>query len=132
MWQVFYFVGLSYLASYIIDSIPITPKNILSCFGLCCGGGWFVASYIGLYIISPVLNAFLRTSRPRTIALLFAAFFMFEILWGNTLSVGFIIGGYSTFSFIGIYLLAGLLKKTQQRVSSLTALSIFSGGGCLA
>ncbi len=69
----------------------------------------------------------MRTSRPRTIALLLAAFFMFKILWGNTLSVGFIIGGYSTFSFIGIYLLAGLLKKTQQRVSSLTALSIFSG-----
>ncbi len=39
--------------------------------------------------------------------------FAFEFIWGNTNSVGFINAGYSTFSFIGIYILAGLLRKIE-------------------
>lgn len=53
------------------------------------------------------------------------AFFLFEFLWGNTLSVEFVVGGYSTFSFIGIYLLAGLLRKLDLKYSSKTYLGVF-------
>ena len=125
LWQVAYFVGLSYLFFFIVYGYPITFKNLLNCFGLYDGGGWFVSSYIGLYILAPVLNSFLQTSDRRTISLFLLAFFAFEFLWGNTLSVGFIIGGYSTFSFIGVYLLAGLLRKSLVKIDSKSALLLF-------
>ena len=125
LWQVVYFVGLSYLFFFIVYGYPITFKNLLSCLGLYGGGGWFVSSYIGLYILAPVLNSFLQASDRRTISLLLIVFFAFEFLWGNTLSVGFIIGGYSTFSFIGVYLLAGLLRKSLVKIDSKSALLLF-------
>lgn len=57
--------------------------------------------------------------------ILLSAFFFFELLWGNTLSVGFIIGGYSTFSFIGIYLLAGMLHKLSLRYNAKCCMVFF-------
>lgn len=131
MWQVFYFVGLAYLIFYVVNDTPITFKNALSLFGLYNGGGWFVASYIGLYIISPVLNSFLSPphylTHKKSAFYILVAFFAFELLWGNTLSAGFVLSGYSTFSFIGIYLLAGLLKRINLKVSSLMAFLVFIG-----
>ena len=135
MWQVFFFVSLSCLVPHFVVDMPISFKDVLRCFGLYGGGGWFVASYIGLYILSPVLNAFLDTARPRVIAMLLAAFFIFELLWGNSLSVSFIVGGYSTFSFIGIYLLAGMLRrlniKTNIKVTGLLFVGCVTVNGIL-
>lgn len=111
LWQVFYIISLSYLIEYLLCGQSLSFKILLKCFGLYDGGGWFVASYIGLYIISPILNSYIKATPVKNIWLVLLAFFGFEFLWGNTLSVGFIIGGYSTFSFIGIYVLAGLLRK---------------------
>lgn len=39
MWQVFYFVFLSYIVFYLFDNIPISSKDVMSCFGLFSGGG---------------------------------------------------------------------------------------------
>lgn len=117
MWQVIFFVSVEFLVAIIFFNENFTTKDLFSIFGLFGGGGWFVASYIGLYILSPVLNAFLAKSTDRQIISVIIAFIAFEVLWGDTLSVSFIVGGYSTFSFIGIYLLAGLLKKLQLNTS---------------
>lgn len=117
LWRVIYIVGLLWIVGVLFFNEPITIRSILSIVGLYSGGGWFVASYIGLYILSPVLNAYIEKSSPRNIALMLAAFFTFEILWGDTLSVMFIAGGYSTFSFIGIYILAGLLRKVKLKIN---------------
>lgn len=118
MWQVIYFVGILWIVGTLFFDIPISLKTALWAFGLYGGGGWFVASYIGLYIISPVLNAYLEQSSSRNIVLMLAAFFAFEFMWGVTLSAEFIVCGYSTFSFIGIYILAGLLRKVHFRYNS--------------
>ena len=39
--------------------------------------------------------------------------------------MGFIIGGYSTFSFIGIYILAGLLRKENYRIKPKFAVLLY-------
>lgn len=113
MWQVVYIVGLLQIAEIFFFDVSLNYKIVLKMFGLYGGGGWFVASYVGLYIITPVLNTYVEKTAPHNIALMLGAFFMFEILWSNTLSVGFVMGGYSAFSFIGVYILAGLLRKIQ-------------------
>lgn len=127
IWQVFYIIGLSYAIEYLFFDIPITLKDVLRCFGLFGGGGWFVASYIGLYVISPVLNAFIEHSSVRQHMFVTIAFFAFEIIFGDTLSVEFIVMGYSTFSFIGLYLFAAVLRRISPEVSSLKCLAVLSG-----
>lgn len=125
MWQVVYIVGLLWIVGVIFFNQSVSMKSLLRIIGLYGGGGWFVASYIALYIISPILNAYVEKTAPRNIVLMLVAFFLFEFLWGNTLSVEFVVGGYSTFSFIGIYLLAGLLRKLDLKYSSKTYLGVF-------
>lgn len=118
MWQVIYVVCLLWIVGIMFFNQPVSLKSLFGICGLYGGGGWFVASYIGLYIIAPVLNAYVEKTAPRNIVLMLVAFFAFEFLWGNTLSVEFVVGGYSTFSFIGIYVLAGLLRKVHLRYNS--------------
>ena len=38
MWQLFYFVFLSYIVFYLFDNMPISSKDVMSCFGLFSGG----------------------------------------------------------------------------------------------
>ena len=118
MWQVIYFVGLLLLAGVVLYDVIPDWKSCMGIFGLYNGGGWFVASYIGLYIIAPALNYCIEHMPVRRMAVMLAAFFAFEFFWGNTLSVGFVIGGYSTFSFIGIYMLSGMLRKAGNKYGS--------------
>jgi len=124
MWQVVFIVGGSIAVEALFFNQPVGVKDLLRCFGLFGGGGWFVASYIGLYILAPVLNEYVANASVKKIAFTLGAFFAFELLWGNTLSVGFIQGGYSAFSFIGIYILAGMLRKMQLKVSGCKILGL--------
>ncbi len=50
---------------------------------------------------------------------------MFEILWGDTLSTDWIVCGYSAFSFIGLYVLAGFLRKLNLSFKFVTPLFVF-------
>lgn len=125
MWQVIYIVGILWIIGVSFFNLPANHKTILAIVGLYGGGGWFVASYIGLYILAPVLNAFVEHYSLKYITYTVIAFFTFEFLWGNTLSVDFIIAGYSTFSFIGIYLFSGLLKKIDLKYAYRYYLYIF-------
>lgn len=125
MWQVIFCVGGVYLAGTVFFNQPFGVKDLLRCFGLYHGGGWFVASYIGLYIISPILNSYIEKTSIKNISWTLIAFFLFEFLWGNTLSVDFVVGGYSTFSFIGIYILAGVLHKAKIKYSTGFILKMF-------
>ncbi|WP_303753484.1 acyltransferase family protein [uncultured Alistipes sp.] len=71
---------------------------------------WFIKAYIGLYILAPMLNLFAETATKRQLALTLLAFYSFQTLYGWTNSAVFVEQGYSTFSFIGLYLLARYLK----------------------
>lgn len=113
MWQVIYCVGVLFIVGVIAFSVPVNIHTILWTFGLYGGGGWFVAAYIGLYIIAPILNLYLRHQSLQSVVMLLICFFAFEFVWGNTKSVEWISSGYSTFSFIGIYVLAGLLRRLE-------------------
>lgn len=125
MWQVLFIVGFSYLAGALFCDYSLVPKDFFRSFGLYYGGGWFVASYIGLYIISPILNSYVENTSVNNIAIMLGAFFAFEFIWGNTLSVDFVVGGYSTFSFIGVYIFAGMLRKVKIKWSKSCICGVF-------
>ena len=75
---------------------------------------WFIKAYLGLYIIAPVLNAFVNNAEKKAFQKVLLSFFIFQTAY-SWISGGavFFEGGYSTMSFIGLYLLARYVKLHQ-------------------
>lgn len=73
---------------------------------------WFVKSYILLYILAPVLNAYIEEASEVLLKRTIIFFYLFQTLYGfvSPESTGFFIGGYSTISFMGLYLLARYIR----------------------
>lgn len=72
---------------------------------------WFPKSYLLLYILAPVLNSFIENSSERKLRDVLICFYGFNILYGWLCGgVGWFNSGYSTISFIGLYLLARYCK----------------------
>ncbi len=77
---------------------------------------WFVKAYLGLYIVSPVLNAFVAGATKRQMAVLLAGFFAFETVMGWMWpGVRWFENGFSLTSFVGLYLLARYVRLHPAR-----------------
>lgn len=77
---------------------------------------WFVVSYLILYTLSPVLNAFAETANARLYVSVLAIYFFFEFTYGWAFNFGAFNSGYTTISFIGLYLLARFLYKYSSKI----------------
>ena len=82
--------------------------NISTIRDLLFVNAWFAVCYLFLYIIAPVLNSFCENYSRKSIGTFLIFFYLFQTLFGN--SNCFIYEGYSTFSFMGIYILARYLR----------------------
>ena len=73
---------------------------------------WFVPSYIVLYLVAPVLNAFVERSTKPQFKMVLIAFFSFEFIFGWLLNGanGIFMWGASPLSFAGLYLLARYIR----------------------
>lgn len=92
--------------------------NLASCFALTQSSLWFVKAYIGLYILAPLINAFIDTADKRRLEIFLIAFYLFQTLYGWHNAAQFIDLGYSTFSFIGLYVLAAYLRRFRQNITA--------------
>lgn len=105
----YYMIGI-YLLSLIIGKAHFSITGVLECLAL-TSSNWFIKAYIGLYILSPILNSFARSATLKQHCVVLIAFYIFQTIFGITNAAQFIDFGYSTFSFIGLYLLANLLRR---------------------
>lgn len=72
---------------------------------------WFIKSYLLLMILSPILNSFAENTSRNMYKYVLIGFFTFQTIWGFlTGSAVFFEQGYSTMSFVGLYLLAKYLR----------------------
>ena len=71
---------------------------------------WFVGAYMVLYIISPILNAFVSTANKETFKNVLIAFFIAQTFYGVHSKWNFFCSGYTPLSFVGLYLLARYMK----------------------
>lgn len=106
----FFYVGL-YLLFLIKGDAELSIRGIAQCLCLTKEDDWFIKAYIGLYVISPVLNKFIETSGEKVFRNTLIAFYIFHTLYGCSSSARFIYHGYSAFSFIGLYLLAAYVRR---------------------
>lgn len=120
MWRVFYIVGLSYLIIYLLGYKLPAIKTIIRLFGMWGGGGWFVASYIGLYILAPILNKYIENVSTKILGYTVLTFYLYQTIYYFSYSIEFVCGGLSTFSFIGLYLLSAWLRKISYRIKTHT------------
>lgn len=110
LFQCLYFICGLYIGAVLLGYANWTITTMASCLIL-LKSNWFVLSYIGLYILAPALNIFIEKASKLQYKNLLILFFIFQTIYGWTGTTKWIMAGYSTFSFIGLYLLAGYVRK---------------------
>lgn len=73
---------------------------------------WFVKAYLGLYLFSPILNAFIEHATQKQYQLVLILFYIFHTIYGWAFPEGtiYLERGYSAMSFMGLYLLARYIR----------------------
>lgn len=108
--QCFFFSFSIYLVLLITGYTSLSLQGILNAVSLMPTSWWFIPAYIGLYILSPILNSFLRKENLTYIFWIVVAFYTFQTLWGWSGVALFVENGFSTISFIGLYILANYIR----------------------
>lgn len=126
IFQVLYFQLLSFGLAWISGKVDFSLMNIAHIFCLpSCG--WFVISYLGLYILAPIYNNYLDTVPQPTQRNVLISFFALQTYFGfigDSINFNF---GYSTLSFSGLYLLAGYVRRHQCKWNKLRCARIWGG-----
>lgn len=78
-------------------------------------GGWFVRAYVLLYVMSPMLNAFVEKATPRQLGRVTLGLLLLVMLWGWLLRVEFS-GGFSALFFVVLYLVGRCVKLCPSRL----------------
>ena len=116
----FWLIGL-YVFTLIIGTSEWSVNGIKGCFVL-TPLNWFIKAYLLLYILSPVLNAFVAHTSRAVFKKVLVFFFLFEWVYGWLFygAATHIQDGYSTISFVGLYLLARYFRLYQPWAHGLT------------
>lgn len=105
LFEVFFLLCGIYAVFLFTGNATFNARDIKVCLTL-TDEYWFVMAYIGLYILSPVLNAFVEKATKRDFQLLLVGFYAFQCYYcwlSGTLDY---FGGYSIVFFCGLYLTA--------------------------
>ena len=113
IFQVLYTSFLLYFIFILFGFNTLNIEDIRRCLLLSPDAQWFIISYIGLYVLSPVLNAFIEKASTKQLGLTVLLFYTFQSVFCWTTFVSWTEMGYCTFSFIGLYLLSAWLRKVK-------------------
>lgn len=119
LFQVFFFLFGIYFFMLIIGKVSFSLKGLLECFTI-TKWNWFIKAYLALFLISPVMNAFVNHTDRRTFKWVLIAFYLLQTVYGWSGLADYYVDGYSTFSFMGLYLLARYLKVYRPNITNKT------------
>ena len=79
---------------------------------------WFIKSYLGLLLRSPIINIFIRKTSSIQYRNALISFYIFQTIYGWLSIDGavWISGGYSAFSFICLYLLGRYIRLYESKI----------------
>ena len=120
------FYNIMIICAFNCFGSPVSPKLIIATIH----NYWFVPPYLILYSVSPVLNSFMENASRKQYLAVVALFFTWEFIFGWVTDVNSTSfkDGYSAISFIGLYLLAGFLRKHcpwRQKIKIKTSFAIY-------
>lgn len=111
MFQVLFFLTGAFIIMWALGRVTPSAGNLATILCMQNSCEWFVVAYAMLYILSPVLNAFLHSAEKHQLLLILLAFFAAQTFWGFVKSGDNFNSGYSTLSFCGLYLLAAYIRR---------------------
>ena len=115
IYQCLFFLTGLYIVTLLIGVNELSLKGLAGCV-FATKLNWFIKAYLLLYILSPVLNSFIKATTKRTFKLVIIAFFLFTCTYGWIDAAVFMNQGYSTLFFIGLYLLARYIRLYSSSV----------------
>ena len=126
LFQSMFFSLIIFISFAIAGDIKINRLNIMSSFLLYKNAYWFVWAYLVLYIMAPMLNAFIEKNDRQTLKKFLLLFFVIQTIASIFTSVGFYKAGYDPLSFIGLYLLARYFRLYKENTGKYIYLFIFT------
>jgi hypothetical protein len=81
--------------------------------------GWFVRAYVVLYVLSPVLNAFINKASKKQFALTVLFYWILSFYWGWIFNFPEFVNGYSFGSFVGLYLFGRYIRLYPMKMFQL-------------
>lgn len=110
LFQTFFFLFGIYFVCLTVGFESLSTKSFGKCIML-DHATWFVKSYLCLYILAPVLNSFVEYTPQKDFKKVLVLFYLFQFVWGwGSKGVSFFEEGFSTLSFVGLYLLARYIR----------------------
>lgn len=111
LFQCIYIYGGIYLFLILIGKESFSLHGIGITLCLSGGIGWFVPSYMMLYILAPILNKFIESTSSKDIGKFLIAFYIFQTIYTYTKGTIFLNGGFTPISFMGLYVLARFIRN---------------------
>ena len=119
LWSIYLVMICIGYASFSIDGIKIS-------MGL-TGEYWFVMAYLGLYVLSPVLNAFCEHSKEKQFRFFLILFYCFQAYYCWISGFLNYFEGYSIVLFCGLYLTARYFRIYPVKLVELHAWKVYFG-----
>ena len=117
---VLFFLLGSYILALLFNRAEFSIPALAECLML-DRGRWFVKAYLGLYILAPILNKFAETAERKQFKEVLIAFFCFQTIFGWMVNAAYFFEyGFSTMSFIGLYMLARYVRRFQPKWSEMS------------
>ena len=110
LYQVLFILWAIYFIAIALNLTDLNFSGIKTCLSF-YEGYWFVMGYLGLYLISPVLNTFVENASKREIQITLLSYYIFQSYYSWLSGWYNYYDGYSIFLFGGIYLTSAYLKK---------------------
>lgn len=116
LYQVLFWLIIGYLvAKYVFG---VESHEFVKMAPLYFSLRWFVPAYIALYILSPLLNSFIKASETKTLALYILVFYAYSTVVGYLLRSSEFNEGMSAISLVGLYMIGALLHRSDIRLFS--------------
>ncbi len=111
VFQVLFF-SIGFFVYHFISNLPtLSLDGFGTIFALKGSDYWFVKAYIGLYILAPILNMYVEKASRHQLRNTLISFYLFQTIYGwYTSGASWFELGYSTISFVGLYLLARYVR----------------------
>lgn len=117
IFQIIFYNLLVYFAFCTLGIISFDVKQFV--LHLNVFSHWFLASYVGLYLISPILNIFIDNAKKQIAKNTVIAFVLLDVVLGWGIDYLHFIGGYSLLHFMVIYIVARYINKYRGRAFEL-------------
>ena len=117
IFQIVFFYAIIFAIFHVIGPDKWTGKTIVEYMLFIEDANWFIKAYIFFFFLSPVINKYVKSASRNSFRWLVIAFFCFQFFYGWYFDgVKWFSHGYSTMSFIGLYLLASYIKQHSTRL----------------